>query len=232
MKALTSILVMFTIVGCSTDELQPDPTIEDTQFYKKSGLRTTDPKNPHAHVGVIYQDMLNAYYLLPDNAFNLQHVIDRAEAIALLNPDFVNLNDDAAYVSLSSDDIAPYLTDGALTELLTEEYSTHAVGILTEIASQLDILKAQNLPFQDVEAYFKEVDAAIVDDTTLEIEEQEALLITTSLICNAMDNDRKRKRRDRDWEWMTTHLAATANAALESVPQAIMMSLVTDVYQQ
>jgi len=232
MKALTSILVMLTIAGCSTDELQPEMALEETQVYKKAGFRNTDTKDPHANVGLTYQNMLNAYYMLPGNASGLAQVIDRAESVAFLNPDFVRLNNDFAYVPISPDDVIPYLGDGALNELLSEEYSLHATGLLTEIAAQLDLLKAQNLPFQDVEAYFKIVDAGIINDTTLEVEERDALLTTTSIVCNALDNDRKRKRRDRDWEWMTTHLAATANAALESVPQAIMMSFITDVYQQ
>lgn len=230
MKALTSMLAVFTLAGCSTDALQPEATIAETPFYKISVVDTTGYKNPYSNVGLLYQDMLDAYYLLPDDAPDLVQAIKRVEAVAFLNPDFVTLLNDAPYVPIGPDAITPYLTDGALIGLLSPEYSAHAARLLAAIAAQLDLLKAQDQPFQAVEAYFKDADAAIANDTVLATAEREALLTATAIVYNALDNDRKRKRRDRDWEWMTTHLAATANGALESVPQAIMLSIVTDVY--
>ena len=231
MKVLTSIMVMFILSGCSTDDLQQDTITDSTNSFNKLAKKNRSQKNPHAHVGAVYQNLLDSYYRLPNVATDLEDFIEQIETIATLDPGFANLNYNSSYKPLSSAEIAPYLAGGTLEDLLSQDYSLQARAILSDIAGELESMKALDLPYQNVEAFFKVADASIAGNPTLTIEEKDALLITTTIVCNALDNDRKRKRRDRDWEWMTTHLAATANAAIESTPQSIMMSLATDAYQ-
>ena len=230
MKALTSILVMFIVAGCSNDAFQPEPITNNDDLYKKSGKNGKNRSNPHAQAGAVYQELLNEYYLLPKGSGDMGMVIARIDSIAAQNTEFALLNSASPYSPLSTADVAPYLNGGELSELLSQDYSAHAADILMDVAVALEDMKAQDLPYQDVESYFRNLDSNIQDDPLLPDEEKEALFTTTTIICNALDNDRKRKRRDRDWEWMTTHLAGTANAAMESIPQAIMMSLAIDVY--
>ena len=231
MKALTSILALFILAGCSIDE-GPQPTATDgnTVHLKKSGIEGAVFQNPYAPAGVLYQEILDAYYVLPADNKDVQEMIARIETIALSNPGFLSLSGASAYSPLTPSDLVPYEQDGSLGDLLSDSYSDHAKDILTTIAAQLESMKAQDLPYQNVEAYFNSLDNSISADTLLSEKDKTALFTTTALVCNALDNDRKRKRRDRDWEWMTTHLAATANASLESVPEAIMLSLATDIY--
>jgi len=229
MKSLTSILILLLITGCATDDLPPDTTAPATAFAKKANSSAA-AANPFDFTGPVYQELLDTYYQLPDTTGNLTLVIARAEAIGMQNKAFRSMLDDAGYRHLAPLDIAPYLNGGTTDELLTNQYSSHARGILSDMAAELDQMKAKDLPYQDVAAFFRISDGDILADPQLTAAERDAMLATTAIITNALDHDRKRRRRDRDWEWMTTHFAATANAAMESVPQAIMMSLVTDVY--
>ncbi|MFP9097765.1 hypothetical protein ACLI09_01820 [Flavobacterium sp. RHBU_24] len=230
MKLITSLFVFSILAGCSTDDPQPATATYKNDFYKKTGNSVNATGNTYAQAGVVYQEMLDAYFLLPDIPGNLQQVIGRAENIAFLNPGFITLDSASPYQPLEASDFTPYLQGGTIEGLLSQGYSNQAREILIAMASELEQMKAQNLPFQDVAAFFKESDGNIASDLSLAASEKNAMLATTAIICNALDNDRKRKRRDRDWEWMTTHYAATANAALESVPQAMIMSFVIDVY--
>ena len=234
MKALASTLILFYLAGCSPEESSREASTDTGLSYKM--MHTEEPFNPENDndtIGIIYSDLLDAYYLSPaSDTTTLQQLIDYGEALAFLNTGFLALSGQGAYVPIDGQDVQPYLIvdPASFDDLLSPAYGEAAREFLINIAAELGNLKNKDAPYQEVYNYLVDAEAAIIDDPALIGQERNALLTTTSIIRNALYHDKKRKRRDRDWEWMTSNIAATANAAMESPQQAIIMSFATDVY--
>ena len=231
-KILVSTLFLFLLAGCSPDEPFREAPAETATAHKKSSQREPhNPSNRNDHVGLIYGQLLDAHYNIQTAGLNLGQLIDRGETLAFLNPGFVSLVGQSSYMPLKEADVQPYFpANQPIETLLSTDYGPRATGILFEIASGLDELKGKDATYQEVYSYMLAIESSIVFDEEISQDEEDALLTTTSIIRTALHHDKKRRRRDRDWEWMTSNFAATANAALDSQPQAIMMSFATDVY--
>lgn len=233
MKVFASTLVLFLLAACSTEELSmKDPAAAGTYNKKTRAQEPFNPANPHDHVGAVYGEILDAHYQLPAAQLNHQQLIEQGETLSFLNSGFLSLPGNVPYVPLEAADVQTYLdvTTATLEAALSTAYSTNAIGYLSEIAASLRDLKASDAPYQDAYTSLVAIEAAISSDGQLISREREALLATASIVRIALHNDKKRKRRDRDWEWMTSNIAATAAAAMESQQQAIIMSFATDVY--
>lgn len=233
MKVFASTLFLFLLAGCSPEELSMKDSADTSNHYRK--MRTQEPFNPanaNDHVGVVYGELLDAYYLLPPANLNLQQIIDQGEVLSALNSGFLSLSGHLPYDPLDVQDVQPYLMvdEDAFEDVLSPLYSETAVTYLYGISTSLASLKNSNLPYKDVYSYLVSIESAISADPQLTIQERDALLTTASIVRHSLHNDKKRKRRDRDWEWMTSNFAATANAAMDSQQQAVMMSFATDVY--
>ncbi len=232
MKVFASALLLLVLAGCSNENVSVEPSAVSGLSKKNGTTLPGNPNNPNDYAGVIYSDLLDDYYGLNAGALTLQQVIDHGEALAFLNPGFLGLADIAAYDPVTAAQITPYLTKGqALESMLSPLFSLAARNMFITLSDQLTQLKLENGTYQEAYNIIFQTEAAIIAEPDISAGERSAILTTTSILRYALHHDGKRKRRDRDWEWMTTHLAATANAALESKPQAMMMSFATDVYQ-
>jgi len=234
MKLFTSTFLLVILAGCSPEDTISDASGNDENAYKKKmALSAGNPSNNYDYTGVLYLELLESHYKSTQPALTLQQLIGHGEALASVNPGFLALDDFMAYQPISVADVMPYLTaDGQdIENFLTDSFGPVAVTFIEEITTQLSLLKAADASYAQVHASMIEIEASITARQGLPDDERAALLITTSILRYALYHDGKRKRRDRDWEWMTGHIAATANAALDSKPQAILMSFSIDVYQ-
>lgn len=127
-----------------------------------------------------------------------------------------------AYTAVYGQNIEGYLSDN---------YSPAAKEYYGEITEELGKLKANNATYDEVYDFLVSREGTVVANAAIPDDESSAILMTTSLLRYGLYHDKKRKRRDRDWDWMTGNIAATANAALESEAEAIVVSFATDVYQ-
>lgn len=232
MKVFASTLFLFLLAGCSPEELSMNASDDAGNHYKKSGSQEPlNPANSSDHAGVVYGELLDAYYLQPTAEHSLQQTIEQGEALAFNNPGFLLLSGHVPYIPLEAQDVEPYLLADpeSLEDFLSAAYSDNAIAYLSDIAINLQNLKDSNAPYQDVYSFLVATESAISSDHQLTGQERDALLTTASIIRTALHYDTKRKRRDRDWEMMTSNFTATANAAMDSQQQAIIMSFVTDV---
>ena len=232
MKVLASTLLLLVLAGCSSEDTSVEPSAVSGLSKKNGTAFPGNANNPNDYAGIIYSDLLDDYYGLDAGTLTLQQVIEHGEALAFLNPGFLGLADIAAYDPVTVAQITPYLDKGQeLESLLSPSFSLAARNIFTTLGDQLTQIKLVNGTYQEAYNIIIQTEAEILAEPDISIGERSAMLTTTSILRYALHHDGKRKRRDRDWEWMTTHLAATTNAALESKPQAMMMSFATDVYQ-
>ena len=237
MKVFASTLLLLIMAGCSSDDvsevLSADSSAASDHYYKKQDIQAPEnPANPQDYTGQIYFGLLEEYYKLDPTDLTLQQVISQGEALAFLNPDFLSLDGIESYEPVTVSDILPYqVIEGQDIRLhLAAGYGPAAREIYAMLNDELTQLKAKDATYQEVHEVIVETEANIISAQDISMPERTAMLVTTSVMRNALHHDGKRRRRDRDWEWMTGHVVATANASLESIPEAIIISFATDVY--
>lgn len=234
MKALTSIFIfMIVLTGCSSEDSIPQaPASHPVSFYKKAGGEPANPGNGKDAGGSVYMDLLDAYYATPPADNTLQGIIAFGEAVAFAHPLYGSLPGAQDYQPISPADIVPYLNvdDQDIKTLLCEGYAPQAKAFLEAMTTELARLKAAGAPYGEAYSYLIAFETEVAEAKSISLNEADAILTTTSILRYGMYHDKKRRRRDRDWDWMTGNIAATANAALESQPQAILTSFATDVY--
>lgn len=234
MKALASTLILLTLLaGCSPESSSVEEnTSLEVISHKKSAAIPANLSNPMDSAGKVYIRLLDAYYETSPDMDDLTLIIDRGESIAFSDDGFLNLPDVSAYNPISISDLEPYLdVQGSdIRNLLSSAYSTTGKNYLKTLTLQLTQLKALDLTYDQAYISIVALESIIAKDITIQQFEADALLTTTSVLRYALYHDKKRKRRDRDWDWMTGNIAATANAAIESQPQALLASFATDIY--
>lgn len=236
MKIFASICLLSLIVtGCSTDAVIPDSateTLSGAYAAKKRLQIPANPANGKDYMGLIYERILDAYYTLPANSRSLQQVITTGEQLAFADPEFLMLAGVPSYQSPTVSELQNYfaIDEQNIGNYLSDSYSVAAKETFSEITMELSKLKANEAVYDEVYAYLVALDERVLANTAISDEESSAVLITTSLLRYGLYHDKKRKRRDRDWDWMTGNIAATANAALESEAEAMIICFATDVY--
>lgn len=236
MKAITSLIVLLCIMAaCSPDSTKEELSTSTQTFSRKNGsVEPNNPENANDHIGTVYQSLLDAYYNAPLYKPSLSQIIAQGETLALQNPGFLSLLNDEVYITPSQSEITPYLEtqETEIANLLSSSYGTATQNLFTSIVGELNALKISDATYSQVYTSLIYYEDQAMTNPDIGEEELSGFLTTTAILRNALYHDGKRKRRDRDWEWMIGNIAATANSALESKPQAIMMSFATDVYQQ
>lgn len=237
MKVFASTLLLLIMAGCSSDDgsivLSAENAITSEPYHKKNGAQSpANASNTYDYAGEIYFALLEEFYKLDHSAMTLQQVIVQGEALAFQNLAFQSLDGLETYEPIAAEAISPYQAiDGqAVSHHLSAGYSPKAKAIYSQLDNQLTLLKAKDAPYQEAHTALVEAEAIIAAEQDLSNEERSAMLTTASILRYALSHDGKRRRRDRDWEWMTGHVVATANASLQSVPEAIIVSFATDVY--
>jgi len=235
MKTFASICLLSLIVtGCSPDAALTEPIATSASAYgKKASAGPSNAANDKDYTGIIYYRILDAYYALPPDSRTLEDIISTGESLAFQDAGFLALTDLPLYQPLSVPDLEPYTTAQVqdIKILLSEEYGSRARNVFETITLELASLKNSDASYDEVYSYLVGVEQEVIEDALIPEVQASAILVTSSLLRYGMHHDKKRKRRDRDWDWMTTSIAATANAALESDAQAIVVSFATDVYQ-
>lgn len=237
MKIIASTLFMLILAGCSPEDISENPSnnaIDATSHnYKKQGANVpTNPANPYDYTGTIYYQLIDEYYADNPSSSDLQQVISQVDTLAFQNAEFLELPDLSAYEDVSPADIHPYLNIGQdIRQHLAPEYGVAAKELYAALCNELTSLKGADATYQEAYGAIVLAEQIIISSHSLNPQEREAMLTTLSILRNAYYHDGKKRRRDRDWEWMTGHVVATANAALDSKPQAIIVSLASDIYQ-
>lgn len=228
MKIIASTSIMLILAGCSPEQLPNDAVQAYNLPHKGAGYSQKKAAIP-MNCGLTYNELLDGYYGSPLNAPTLTEILAIAHELAYSDSGFLLLSGSADYQNVSPDNVQPYTLPKSLESLLSTGYSPASRALLLDMAAQISSLKEKDVPYQRVNAYLASVnDSTVLNE--LSDTERKALLITTSLLQSAYAHDGRRRRRDRDWRWMTGHFAATANAALESAPQAIITAFAADVY--
>jgi len=225
-------LIFMSLCSCSTDT--PEVTAgaweqNAARFAYKSGNSPANPANPYDSTGILVDALLDDYHLLPEGKRSLAQVIELTESLGTAHEEFQALLPDnyqapeAGIVAQILDNPNPDFTVGT-------DYSAKGKEHLRSIALELQILKLADAPYHDVLDYFIEIEGEILADNLSE-QEKEALLITASALRYALYNDTKKPKRDRDWEWSTANVAATSSGSIENIPDAILLCVVSKVYE-
>jgi hypothetical protein len=232
MKIIASTCLSLILLGCSPDAVDMPEANVVLYKTKKASTLPANSVNNNDHTGAIYYRILDAYYALPQTAVNLGQLITLGDSLAFHDPGFLALPDLPPHGSVSVSDVEMYTgsPESDIAVLLTPGYGSKSRAVFGELTSGLSQLKNDNATFDEAYYFIAALEGTIIDNPSLSQEEQDAILVTTSLLRYGLYHDKKRKRRDRDWDWMTTAVAATANAALESEAKAILISFATDVY--
>jgi hypothetical protein len=235
MKTITSsIFLMLLLASCSSDdEIVNEPVGHNKQIFKKSAAVEADnPANAYDGTGQIYRSLLDQYYAVAPGAQNIEDIISAAEGIAFMDSNFLELQEIEGYTPLSASVVVPYLSAASqdIAVLLDPRYGAKAVEAFENLVLELELLQQNDASLNDVYNAIRAIESSIMAESTITENERSAFLCSTSILRNALYHQGKRKRRDRDWEWMVGNIAATANYALKSQPEAITMGITTDVY--
>ena len=233
MKAITSsIILLFLLAGCSPeDTLSEIHANEQSAYLKKGAASPSHPANPFDHIGSIYSNLAASYYAIPHHNVTLELVISEGEALLMQDKAFLALLKNEAYTPITAEEIYSYIeVESDLSALLDDRYGPKALEIYDSITITLGPLLQADAPYSDIRAALILIEDLALASEELPQAEREAILTTSSIMRNALSKGGKPRRRDRDWEWMIGNIAATANAALDSKPQAIMACFATDVY--
>jgi len=228
-------LIVLSLCSCTADLSEDVPSnIHETvgSAAKKSNDLAANPDNPYDYAGKLCNDLLDEYHLAPSSSRTLNDVKQLVDSLALANYGFTLL------LPQDYDIITPAVIENAISnaeadfvpDLLVAGYSAQARTYLLNIKAELALLKLADVPYSGVQSYLEEVEADILADSLTQGEEQ-ALLVTASIVRYSLYNDTKRKRRDRDWEWSTGNLTATSTAAMDNVPDAIISGIVSKLHQ-
>jgi hypothetical protein len=234
MKVFASIALVLLLASCSPDGIAPAQqqfSVSGLSYKNGAGL-PANPSNPEDFIGTLYSELLEEYELLNTKPATLPLLIQQCETLACINADFLALDDFSAYDPISVSDVQAYQNIDAadLRSHLSFGYSTAGKDLYVALADELTVLKANDGTYQEACQAIMTTEALIITTPNLTATERHAMLMATSIMRNAVYNDGRKRKRDRDWEWMTGHYAATADGALESSPQALLLSFVTDIY--
>ncbi len=222
------------MVGCSPDGIAPaqqELSVSGLSYKNSAGL-PANPSNPDDFMGTLYAELLQEYDLLNTKPATLPLLIQQGETLALANADFLALEDLLAYDPISVADVQAYqhIEWEELQSILSSGYSTAVKDLYITLANAVAAVKANEGTYQEACEAIITVEALIAANSNLTASERHAMFVTASIMRNAVYEDGRKRKRDRDWEWMTGHYAATANGALESSPQTLLLSFVTDIY--
>lgn len=228
MKIVVSFgLLLLILTGCSPEPVPP--TAEPPAIAFSAGRPSGTPPYATDTPGALYYYLLDTYHAAPVASPTLEQAITACESLAFDNAGLLDLT---AYQSLTIPDLAPYTAPGQpdIDTLLSGAYDTASRSVFKAITLELDRLKNENASYDDACGALAAIAQRVAGDNAIQKPQADAILVTTSILQHGLAHEKKRKRRDRDWDWMTTSIAATANAALESQAQAIIVSLVMDIY--
>ncbi|WP_330441505.1 hypothetical protein [Flavobacterium sp. C4GT6] len=234
MKVFTSLTLLLILAGCSPDGIAPaQQELSASGLSHKNAIALpANPSNPEDFIGTLYAELLQEYELLNTKPATLPLLIQQGETLAWANADFLAMEDLSAYDPISVADVQAYQNIDAadLRSHLSAGYSTVAKDLYVALAAELTAVKANDGTYQEACEAIMETEGLIIAAPNLMATERNAMLMAASIMRNAVYDDGRKRKRDRDWEWMTGHYAATANGALESSPQALLLSFVTDLY--
>lgn len=234
MKVFTSITLVVLLASCSPDGIAPAVQEFSTSglSYKNGAGLPANPSNPEDFIGTLYAELLQDYELLNTKPATLPLLIQQGETLAWSNAEFLALEDLSAYDPISVADVQVYqhIEGEDLYSLFSSGYSTAAKDLYMTLADALAAVKANDGTYLEACEAIVAVEALIIAAPNLTATERHAMLATASIMRNAVYEDGRKRKRDRDWEWMTGHYAATANGAMVSSPQALLLSFVTDMY--
>ncbi|WP_159798938.1 hypothetical protein [Flavobacterium sp. MK4S-17] len=233
MKAITSSIVLLSLMAaCSPEDTVSDmTTIEQAAYNKQGAVSPSNPANPYDHIGSIYRNLLDSYYAIPHQNLTLEQVISGGEALLMQDQAFLTLLKNEPYVPVTAEEIQPYLdVEGNISALLDQRYGLEAVEIYQSVTNTLEPLLQADAPYSEIRAALIAIEDLAIHSEELSEADRAVVLTTISIVRNALHKGGKPRRRDRDWEWMIGNIAATANATLDSKPQAIMACFATDVY--
>lgn len=231
-------LIVLSLCSCSTES--PDINTGSTELFAskpayKNGAEIPDPANPdnpYDYAGAITDQILDDYASLPNATRSLPEVTQIVED--LLNA--YTGGDDSLPANYEVPDLALInqlllnADQDFLSDLTLAGYSGKGKLYLQVLKAELTSLKLANSTYEAVYSFLQETEAAILDEN-LSPGEEEALLITTSILRYSLYNDTKRKRRDRDWEWSTANISATSTGSVVSVPDAVALCVISKVYE-
>lgn len=234
MKVFTSLTLLLILTGCSPEGIAPaqQELSASGLSHKNANALPANPSNPEDFIGTLYAELLQEYELLNTKPATLPLLIQQGETLAWANADFLALEDLAGYDPIGVADVQAYQNIDAadLRSHLSSGYSTVAKDLYVALVAELTAVKANDGTYQEACEAIMATEALIITATNLTATERHAMLMASSIMRNAVYEDGRKRKRDRDWEWMTGHYAATANSALESSPKALLLSLVTDIY--
>ena len=228
-------LIVLSLCSCTADLSEDVPSnIHETagSAAKKSNDLAANPDNPYDYAGKICNDLLDEYHLAPSSSKTLSDVKLLVDSLAFAKYGFTALLP-VNYEVISHSTIENAISNAEadfLPDLLAAGYSVQAQTYLLNIKAELALLKLADVRYSEVQSYLEEVEADILADSLMQGEEQ-ALLVTVSILRYSLYNDTRRKRRDRDWEWSTGNLTATSTAAIDNVPDAIISGIVSKLYK-
>lgn len=233
MKAITSSIILLSLLAaCSPEDTVSEiQTNEKAAYVKKAVVSPENPANPYDHMGSIYSNLVDSYYAIPEQNLTLQQVISQGQTLLMQDKAFLTLLENEPYVPITAEEIYPYLNvEGDIAALLDQRYGSKALEIYQSVTNTLGPLLQADAPYGEIHAALIPIEDLAINAEELPEAERAAILTTISIVRNALSKGGKPRRRDRDWEWMIGNIAASANAALDSRPQAIMACFATDVY--
>lgn len=232
MKAITSSIILLSLLAaCSPEDTVSEMQTNEQAAYLKKAASTENPTNPNDHIGSIYGTLLASYYAIPEQDLTLEQVISQGQTLLMQDKAFLTLLENEPYVPITAEEVYPYFdVEGDIAVLLDQRYGPKAVEIYQSATNTLGTLLQADVPYGEIHTALIPIEDLAIDAKELPEAERVAILTTISIVRNALSKGGKPRRRDRDWEWMIGNIAATANAALDSRPQAIMACFATDVY--
>lgn len=233
MKKIYLCLLILTFFGsCAEDE---NISQEISSSILKKGVGDTLPAfsaNPFDAVGLIYDELFDAYYDGTIRDTTVSSVISTVEAIANSNISFANL--DSSYTSLSAErvqylaalrpsDIGDIIGASTMSSSGKTSFINFLISYAALYSSETDALTIYNALLKYEES--------VLNNSLLGLDDKRIILITTSIVRYSSYRAKKKPKKNTDPDWLISvgHVFGTESGAEENEAKAIVEGLVTGI---
>ena len=210
-----------TLTSCTTSGLVEEGGTASLQTEARAKSIGTST-NPYEASGAVFAEI---YEKLLDSVAeqNLGSILATAHTVNGFNTLYLS-----GYLPLTSSQIEAVVHNSktnfdALNNILG--MSPQGFGRLTAMVNGLQDLKNDSASYESAVSFILNLESGILTATDLTEQERRITLMTTALVLQKLDVEKRKKRKDRDWELSIGHIAATAYGATYSEPNAIISGL-------
>lgn len=239
---MKTVFVFFTALlflsACSNDAalIIDDPSSTTSLNYERVGdTLPMNSDNPYDAVGALHYELFSSYYETATAVTDLDTLIQQVETLAYANPSFLSLQ------GHSFQPVTATRIQSILTQPNHLDLTLSTSGISESAQDKLKDFVAVSLEYCDESYDFDTVYAAIVAyetavlaDTDLTMQEQEILLVTSSVIRHSIYTKKKKRPKrntDPEWDMLVSTFRGAADGAVYDKGSSLLFSLVGGIWE-